>query len=163
VSWFNRERVATALRAGKISADEGTISELDRWLYILQQVYRLPSRRRRPPPGYKYITTIRCNGPSKELKKLDKALREWINADFESKEMEADVLDSFNLTGAASIEWLSVLSMSISNTITWLESLTTNIRQQQALETAFFIDLYEKYAELSGKRELSDDGPAIRS
>jgi hypothetical protein len=30
------------------------------------------------------------------------------------------------------------------------------------VETAFFIDLYEKYAELSGKRGLSDDGPAIR-
>ena len=164
MSWFNREQLETALKAGRISADENTISHFDKWLYVTEQVFRLPSQRRRLTPGLKLLKTIRFNGPSKELKNLDKALRAWIFADFESKEMETDLLTTLSVTGYASIGSLSMLSVSISNTITCLNHQYDQQQKlgSQAVETDLFVGLYKKYCAMSGKKGLSDNGPAIR-
>jgi hypothetical protein len=167
MTWFNREQLETALKAGRISAAENTISHFDKWLYATEQVFRLPSQRRRLPqhrPGLKFLKTIRFNGPSKELKNLDKALRAWVFANFESKEMETDLLETLSVTGNSTIGSLSILSISISNTITCLERYykqQSNL-SSQAAETALFVGMYKKYCELSGKKGLSDNGPAIR-
>lgn len=150
-----------------ISADEKIVLHLDVWLFTMEQIFRLPSQKRRAPPGYKYIKSIKCHGPSEELKNLDKALCEWINADFESKEIEKygvfkNLSQNANHTSRDFGEWLQALSVAISSTITWLESAAPNIRQRQAVETSLFIALNEKYVELSGSKRLSDEGPGIR-
>jgi hypothetical protein len=163
MTWFNREQLETALKAGRISADKNTISHFDKWLYVTEQVFRLPSRRRRLTPGLKFLKTIRFNGPSKELKNLDKALRAWIFADFESKEMETDFLETLSVTGNASIGSLSMLSISISNTITCLDRYNQQSSlSRHTVETELFVGLYKKYCEMSEKKGLSDNGPAIR-
>ena len=155
MTWFDRQQVAAALEAGKISADEDAISHLDKWLYICEHLYRLPSRRRHPPTGYRYIETVRCGGPSKEIKKLHKARHAWLNS--ENDEVEVALLYGSNPSFLYS---LSATYMSVSKAITWLELAAKNHEQQ--VTTAFFIALYKKWGDLSGKRGLSDGGPAIR-
>jgi hypothetical protein len=161
MSWFNREELKIALNTARVSIDEETISHLDVWLYVLTQVYALPARRQHLPPGWRVLKVEEANGPSKELKKLDKALRDWIYSEYKSKEREMDIIQGFNVTGFPF--YFSLLSVAISHAISWEENAAAgNIKRKEAIETSVLIDLYKKYSELSGKRGLSDEGPALR-
>jgi hypothetical protein len=157
MSWFNRDRLVAALEAGKISADEKTISHLDNFLHVMRFVYRINFASVPPPPGYVLIGIIKCRGPSKELKRLNEALQEWIDADFEAKQMEEDVLSSYNhLCSGSSTMMIKYFSEVLSNTVGWLESTAMNSKEKQALETCLFIDIYRKYVELSENKKFSD-------
>jgi hypothetical protein len=93
---------------------------------------------------------------SHELKKLDKAFREWLISD--AGYWEAYLLSRGNGLTLSSIE---SLSNAISETILMLESVRTQTRQED-LETDLARDLYWGYAELSGKKGLWDNCPAIK-
>jgi hypothetical protein len=59
---FDRERLGTALKAGKICADEEKITQIDAWLHTLWFKYRMQTK------GYK----LGRAKPSRELKNLIK-------------------------------------------------------------------------------------------
>ena len=165
MGWFDRTQLETALERGKIPVDENKIVDLGNWLFIMEHVYQLPSRLRRVPSKYKLIAPPYdvSGGPSDELKYLEKALRNWLDADFKNKQLEVDLLGG----GAEMprpefiIECLSHLHSSVSNAIDFLQSAAKNTKQKEAVETSLFIDLYRKYIELSGSKKLSDDGPGV--
>jgi hypothetical protein len=109
MSRFNREELETAQNTARISIDEETISHLDVYLFVLTQVYALPARVQHLPPGWRLLKVEGSHGPSKELKRLDKALRDWIYSDHQRQESEADIIGSFNGPGFHSISPSSLL------------------------------------------------------
>jgi hypothetical protein len=151
---FNRKRLTTALTASGISADEETISKVDAWLYRLILKYSLAERG--------YIGIERRPKPSRELKNLNKAFQDWL--DSENREFEEGLFQSFGplkLTQSPTV-MIAIVYRTISETVTYLEAAERNPRRTESLETSFFIELYNGYVELSGKKGLSDNGPAIR-
>jgi hypothetical protein len=143
---YYRERLAAALKAGRIPADEDTISRVDLWLFSLFFAYRVLKK------GYE----IGFAKPSRELKNVCKALREWINSD--SGNWEAHMIKTeYGYKMSSVDEFLE----SAEKLVGLLESEKKRVRQEN-LETYLFFELYRGYIELSGKKGLSDDGPAIR-
>jgi hypothetical protein len=138
--------LVTALESVDIRADEEAISRVECWLRVL--LFNYHSR--------KHGLDIGRSKPSNELKKLDKGFREWLNSD--ARYWEANLLSRGNGFTLSSIE---SLSNTISKTILMLESVRNQTRQED-LETDLARDLYRGYVELSGKKGLWDNCPAIK-
>lgn len=147
MDWFDREQLTATLKAAHIRIDEETISKTQSWLFTTLLTYQ--TRR----DGY----DIGRSKPSKELIKLDEALRNWINSP--TWRAEARIIAPGHAFHA--IAALKSLSSSISDTLSLLKSVKKRTRQED-LETDLARDLYWGYCELSGRKELSDDGPAIK-
>ena len=73
MSWFDREEVETALKAGRISVDEDTISNFDKWLYITEpsplppHVQHYGAGTTRLPSSSIWSSSLensRCDGPT---------------------------------------------------------------------------------------------------
>jgi hypothetical protein len=143
---FDRERLGTALKAGKICADEEKITQIDAWLYTLWFKYKMQTK------GYK----LGRAKPSRELQKLNKALLDWSCSD--AWKWEVFLICRFDNLKLSAIEWFS---MAVGEAIDSLESGRKRTRQEDP-KTGLFVDLYRGYTELSGKTGLSDEGPAIR-
>jgi hypothetical protein len=154
---FSRERLEAALSEGGITADEETIQDLDKWLYALQTICHLtpPSEILTSAGRYRYIKTIECHEPSKELSDLHKALHNWINSDFENKEMESDVL--YGLIPPWALE---ILHIKVSEAVNILKSAVSTTRIEA--ERNLLSYLHRKYIVLSGNHKLGNDGPGVR-
>jgi hypothetical protein len=143
---YNRQQLETALKAGKISTDEDTINKLDRSLFVLGITYL---------NAFGYINTIALPAPSRELKDLNKAVKKFLAS--ENVEFELNLLPK-----PISMELLSTIFRSISQYVSWRDFWARNRWPKSRRETEVLIGLYETYVELSGRRGLSDNGPAIR-
>jgi hypothetical protein len=150
-SHLDRELLVTALEAVGIRADEETMSKVECWLNLILFVYQTRKN------GF----DLGRSKPSKELKNLDKALREWINYDRWRWEASLLARGSSSPTPSAAAAAVESFSTSISDVILLFESVRKPTRQED-LETDLARDLYWGYTELSGQKGLSDDGPAIR-
>jgi hypothetical protein len=123
---YYRERLAAALKAGRIPADEDTISRVDLWLTSLFFAYRVRKK------GYE----IGRAKPSRELKNLSTALREWVNSD--SGEWEANMIEKhYGYKVSSAKEFLNLAEKIVS----LLESGRKRVRQEN-LETYLFFELY---------------------
>jgi hypothetical protein len=150
-SHFDPELLVTALETAGIRADKETVSKVECWLNLVSFVYK--SRKN----GF----DLGRSKPSKQLLNLDKALREWIASDRWRCEANLLAIGNSALTPSAVAAAVESFSTSISDAILLSESRRKRTRQED-LETDLARDLYWGYAELSGQKGISDDGPAIR-
>lgn len=147
---YDRDQLELALKAGNIPVDDNAIKTLDNHMFSIGTMYL---------GAFGYLCTgITIRPPSKELKNLNKAIKDFLL----SENKEAEWRFQKPISAPISLEAFTIFSRVLSQYVAWLEHWTEDSLSKSRIETEVLIELYETYVELSGRKGLSDNGPGIR-